>query len=671
MFKFMLRCGLCLLGLSWLHVQAKPNDQESESLAAALNRVPVGAWDRIAFTDYNATMQTLGEAWPPENAALTERQRAGWEAVWQPEIFSGTVEIEKLGFSPFNVGQVILAQSAADPDSSSPGDFMLWLEGAFESEQVVQALQGELYQPVSDFPVEAYFATRDNPWSQFLPFIALPDGHTLLGASSREILSSVLQIYDGAGTSLLRENPLLAELTTLSPRSTSGYLRLNEPADTCPIAGSLFTEHGLQYDPGAASWQYTLNLGYTRQQGITNIRGLADSLEFSVMNVPPYPGVLGQHTHILSQGLYEHSSGRILQFVMGLHTTQDLAHLPFDVAPTTNPCALFESPPAASAGLALAFLPDLSGNQANVQIRFGNTEQALYNAGWTAPSSETLTEEQQTTLNSTWRTALAFEQDFPEWFGFSAQNIEQVAEISLQNNEYIRVVWGRFTTSDVEAALGKTGYVPIEQYGGTRVFTLRNTPEVGGVLLSSLTQNAASPGDGVLIFASQPANIRLVLDIFTQNFRSSLLRVRDLLLTARALEDSTNVTLRRFVNPVDDGLVCGVTPYRVEGFANVLREDGWHFLYALGSNQSIEDPDSAVEALAAVLENSDYPVQGPGSETFGALSTVIETRTVVEPSTTVLLVDLRIDAPAQQASFFGQDLAQASLPPCVLGDLAG
>jgi hypothetical protein len=43
---------------------------------------------------------------------------------------------------------------------------------------------------------------------------------------------------------------------------------------------------------------------------------------------------------------------------------------------------------------------------------------------------------------------------------------------------------------------------------------------------------------------------------------------------------------------------------------------------------------------------------------------------VVENGAAMILVDLRVEGSEQQASFFGQELAQASLPPCALGDIS-
>jgi hypothetical protein len=223
---------------------------------------------------------------------------------------------------------------------------------------------------------------------------------------------------------------------------------------------------------------------------------------------------------------------------------------------------------------------------------------------------------------------------------------------------------------EVEAALVNAGYVAVEQYMGTRVYTLRQAPESGGVLLRSLTQIAAAPQDGVLLFTNQTAHARRTMDILDGSTQSLLMRSRELVLVSRATEDATNAILRRYINPVVGGLVCNLPPYRAEGFANVLRPDGWHFLYVLGFNRTLEDAETIAGALADVLESSDYPLQGPGSATLGELSTVTATRWVVENGASMILVDLRVEGTEQQASFFGQDLAQAALPPCALGDIS-
>ena len=658
-----LRKTLYVLALTPLLLTARPAATQTESqfdMNAALSRVPLTEWETIAYTDFTSTMTALGEVWTPTEAELTLGQQAGWTGVWKPALFS--LPLEEVGFSAWQVESAVTARSG--------NRFVIWLEGQFDLMQIATRLLDGLYEPMEDFPAEGYRAITGR-WQSEMPYVVIPDGHTLLIATSPEDLTALLDVYDGHAPSLIEDEGLLYLLSGIPSPVTSRLLRLNQNAVGCIADSSQMVAHGLRYTPEESRWQYVLDLGFAREIINAERQQLFNALEYSTWRVLPYDGVAGQHTRIVSEQPYEDEAGTILQYTMNVQP--DLQHLPFDVAKEADTCLLFSAPTAAATAQAITWIPDLSGGRLTVTIRFGNAEQALYNAGLNAPLSDprkVLNERQQASLNSTWRTALAFESDFSEWFGFPPQRIRQTIDLALNNGEYVRVLWGDFTTTEIEAALSKTGYVALEQYLGTRVFTLRQAPESGGVLLSSLTQFAASPEDGVLLFTNQIPNARLTLDILAGNFQTSLVRTRELVLVSRATEDATNVTLRRYVNPVTGGLVCNLPPYRAEGFANVLRPDGWHFLYVLGFNRSIDDAEGITVALAQALESSDYPLQGPGSQTLGELSEVSSMNWLVENGAAVILVDLRVRGSEQQASFFGQDLAQAALPPCALGDIA-
>lgn len=653
--------GVC--SLMPASAQSQGGDLRPFDLLAAFNRIPTGEWETLGFTDLSGTMQTLDQVWPPASAdALTPQQQAAWNGVWQPPLFS--LALEPLGFSAFQVEHVAEARRKTQ--------FVLWLEGQFSLSQIAAGLLSARYEALPDFSAESYRATTDDKWREVMPYISLPDGNTLLIASSETGLRSLLNVYDGLATPFGDSDKLLQLLGTVSAPMTSGVLRLDRGSVGCALESSRLVAHGLRYDSETAIWQYHLTIGYPSETVVTNVQGLADSLEFSTYSLPNYDGVIGQHTRIINQILQDDSAGSVLQFNMNLYDSPEMPHLPFDLARQTNTCALFSAPPASAMALAATYVPDLSGGRLDLVMRFGNAEQALYNAGLPAESlgSEApLDERQQIALNSTWRTALVFEKNFTEWFGFSPDKIRQTVELELKQGDYVRILWGDFSVEQIEAALAKTGYVAIEQYAGTRIFTLRNVPQAGGFLLSSLTQTAAAPQDGVLIFTNQNTNLRLTLDILNRTFQTTLVRSQDFTLASRALGDATNITLRRFVNPLSGGLVCGLPPYRVEGFANVLRPDGWHFLYVLGFNRVLDGAEAVAAALAEALESSDYPLQGPGSATFGELSTVYQVETFFASNSTVLLIDLSVFGSDQQASFFGQDLAQATLTPCALGDI--
>jgi hypothetical protein len=661
-----LRSYLCLflLGLVVFPTLTTAQNARQFDLFAALSRVPMGEWETIAYSDFSSTMTDLGEVWTPaSDAALTPGQEAGWVGVWKPDLF--TLTLEEAGFSAWQVESVVEARVE--------GRFIIWLEGRFDPSHIAASLPEVNYGPVSDFPAESFQATVAGRWQRLMPYVAIPDGHTLLIAATLDDLRAMLDVYDGQAPALIDNDELLRLLTDVPTSVTSRVVRLNQTPTGCPAEHSQMVAHGLAYISQDATWQYVLDLGFAREVLNTELQQLGNALEYSTWRVLPYDGVAGQHTRIVAQQPHQDDAGTILQFTMNVQPDAELQHIPFDIAAEPDTCRLFSAPPAAATALAVSRIPDLSGGRLSVTIRYGNAEQALYNAGLNEPLSDPrkiLNERQQASLNSTWRTALAFESDFMEWFGFPPQRIHQTIDLTMDNGEYVRVLWGDFTVVEVEAALVKTGYVAVEQYLGTRVYTLRQVPESGGVLLSSLTQIAAAPQDGVLLFTNQTANARRTMDILDGSTQSLLMRSRELVLVSRATEDATNAILRRYINPVAGGLVCNLPPYRAEGFANVLRPDGWHFLYALGFNRTLEDAETIAGALADVLESSDHPLQGPGSATLGELSSVTATRWVVENGASMILVDLRVEGTEQQASFFGQDLAQAALPPCALGDIA-
>ncbi|HLA42476.1 MAG TPA: hypothetical protein VJZ27_03515, partial [Aggregatilineales bacterium] len=344
---------------------------------------------------------------------------------------------------------------------------------------------------------------------ELMPFISLPDGHTLLIASSEDFLQTILQVYDGLALSVVENDRLLRWLGELTPQMTSGVLRFDQPALGFPIENSRVIVHGLRYDTASDTWKYLLDIGFPSETIITNIGDLVNGLEFSTHHIPPYPGVFGQHTSVTENRLHESNNGSILQFILSLEPDSGMQYMPFEIARQPNNCDLFSVPPAAAIAQALEFIPDLSVGRVDVNLQFGNVEQALYNAGLENPhsfASASLSERQQVSLNSTWRTALAFENDFSEWFGFPPERILQTVELVVDGGDYVRVIWGEFTTADVIAALSKTGYVAVEQQDATRIFSLRQAPDSGGFLLSSLTQTAASPQNGILIFTNQISN---------------------------------------------------------------------------------------------------------------------------------------------------------------------
>ncbi|MCL4878879.1 MAG: hypothetical protein KJ064_19620 [Anaerolineae bacterium] len=632
---------------------------EQLEVFSALSRIPVYDWQTIAYTDFAGTMQALGENWPPETSP-NETQRTAWERVWRPEFFS--MELPQIGLDPYQVTRIVEARRE--------NEFILWVEGAFNTYDIASALPALAYVLLPDFPNEAYRATGQNKWRDLMPYVALPGRNTLLIASSAGHLQTMLNIYDGHTLPVIQNDTLLLLLGEVSPNMTSSVLRFDHPPATCLTALSRFVAHGQRYDPESQTWQYILNLGFLDRVSIAEVRSLTDKLEYSTMRPASYNGVVGQHTTVLDQHLYESGSSSILQFVMRLQP--GFGALPFDLATQSNTCRLFSAPDAAAVSLGIAQLQDLGAARTDGTIRYGNVEQAFYNAGLNSPvltPTQILNSAQEAALNSTWRGDLAFENEFEQWFGFPSENIRQAIEMSFSIGDYERILWGDFESRDVETALKNNGYVALEQYMGTRIFFLREAPASGGFLLESLAKFAASPRDGMLILSNNLVNIRLSMDVINQQVRSTLPRSRDLLMTTRALGDVTNVIIHRYTNPRSGGLVCGLPPYRVEAFANVLRLDGWHFLYALGFPVARQDSEEVAAALAKTLENSDYPLQGPGSATLGELASVVSTRVLTETETTVIVVEMLISANDQQASFFGQDFAQANLPPCALGDI--
>jgi hypothetical protein len=659
--KTMLCLGLLMVSVAIPLTDAQQTSQTFD-LYAALSRIPQGEWETVAYTDLTATMRDLGETWLPSEARLTPLQEAAWVGVWRPNVLS--LDLAAIAIQPYHLERMVEARQG--------NNFVLWLEGQFQVDEVGVALGRIGYQPLDNFPAEAYRATSEDNWQRFIPYISLPDGHTLIIASSPDYLRATLDVYDGLSSGVITNDELLPWLSDLSASVTSGVVRFQQTSQGCPLDASRLVAHGLRFDAASQQWQYVLHVVFPSEITLNDIRPLAEGLEYSTHRIAVYNGVMGQHTHIIAQNVFEGESGSIVQFILNLRPDPNMQHLPIELAPEPDTCLLFKTPPASASTLALAYLPDLSAGRVDMMIRYGNSEQALYNAGLNEPLTDLslqLTDTQQVSLNSTWRTALAYESKFDDWFGFSPNRIRQAVEVTLDRGEYTRVLWGDFTTDEVETALEKTGFVAVEQYLGTRVFILRDAPASGGLLLSNLTQTAASPEDGVLVFANTIANLRVSLDILNQDFRSPLLRVRELVVMTRALGDATNVTLRRTVNPRSGGLVCGLPPYKVESFANVRRPDGWHFLYGIGSNRPWENAEGVAAALGETLENSDYPLQGPGSATLGQLAAVAGTEVIQEADAAVILVDLLVDAPDQQASFLGQDLAQATLPPCAWGDI--
>jgi|GEM_PF-6044510 len=649
---------LLLLGIALFSgiTSAAPNPQNRPfDLYSALSRVPVGEWETIAYTNYVGVMQTVNLAWPPDSATLTDEQQHAWAGVWQPDFFN--LPLEEFGFSTQQIKYVIEARQA--------NDFTLWIEGDFDTLSIAENLQTAFYRRLAEFPVEAYLTDANDQRRRLMPYIAIPNGNTLLIASTQDNLLKLLAIHDGLSNPLIWDDAGLVRLNELNPDLLSAVLRFDTASQGCAIESSRFIAHGLRYN--LDNWQYILNIGFPSEALVTNVTTLTNNLENSTYQVNGYKGILGQHTTILNQDVFT-GSGSILQFTMALNPT--MQQLPFAVATEPNTCLAFSAPPMSAADQTIAFLPDLSGGRVNYTIQFGNVERALFDAGRQTSSitlDDTLTPQQQAALNNTWRTVLVFEDNFEMLFGFSPTAIQQTADLEMNNGEYVRVMWGTFTTAEVEDALIQTGYVAAEQHDGTRIFTLRDTPNS---LLDSVAQNVASPADGVLLLTNSITNSRLTIDIYNNTFTTQLLRSRDLILTARALQDATNATLRRFITPLDVGLVCGLPPYRTEAFANVLRNDGWHFIYALGfNNVAIEDPEILAQNLATILESSDYPLQGLGSETFGERVNVLGTRVTVESSITVVVIDMLISGTDQEASYFGQDLAQSSLPPCALGDI--
>jgi hypothetical protein len=627
------------------------------SLESALSRVPTADWDSIAYTDLATTMQAQGGDWPTPQ--LSAAQQSAWEGVWLPRLFS--LAVEALGFSPWSVERVVEARQA--------DGFALWLEGQFELDTIITALLAAQYEPLSRFPSEAYRANPGSLWQTEAPYIALLNGHTLLIASSQGYLADSLAVYDGLSLPIASNDVLLPWMSEVSPQLASAVIRFDQTSANCPAEASRMILHGLRYVASAQAWEYILNLGYPSETIVTNVQALAENLEFSAFPSLRYGGVIGQHTTLASRNLYESGTGSLLQFILSL--APQMQHLPFELAQERDSCRLFAAPPANANALALKFLPDLSGGQVDYTIRFGNAEQSLYDAGVAAPlSMRGLNAQQELALSSTWRTDLASQANFAQWFGFEATQIRQAVELAVPTGDYARLIWGDFDRARVEKALTETGYVALEQHKGVRLFTLRDQPEQGGFLLSSLAQTIALPADGVMLLSSQVVNLRLTLDIYNGDFRSPLIRAGDFLSMARALHDATTVTLKRYWNPLVGGLVCGLPPYRSQGFANVQRSDGWHFLYALGFTSDLAEADLLGQALAASLESSEYPLFGPGSQTFGDLSQVWEVRVIRESGATVLVVDLAIDPEYGGGSFFGQDLSQASLAPCALGDIS-
>lgn len=646
--------GLFLL-VGWPSTQAQIT---VTPLYTALSRVPDQAWQTITYSDVAGSMTAFGTEWPPTEGGATEEQSTVLASIWQPQISNAT--LSNLGFTVNQVNHVTRAEQ--------DDQFILWLEGNFDPNQIAKRLQTAFYTPLADFPAESYQAVATNAWRQLVPYIALPSNNHILITSSETLLLALLNIHDGRRASLIEDNELMTELSEANATMTSALLRFDHPPSNCPIEDSAVVVHGQRYNADDGLWEYLLNIGYDNQTPEWDIDDLAETLEYSIYANEFYSGVLGQHTALQDARPYPANRSRIMQFRLSLAPT--LEQLPFEIGTEPDSCQFFRAPPAASADLAVTYVPDISARRVDGIIRYGNVEQALYNAGMSPGDMDNLndlTMTQAAAQNGTWRTDLVTEGDFEAWFGFPANSIAQVIEFSIQNGEYIRILWGDFDVTATEAALRDTGYVALEQYFGTRVFELRNPPDVGGIFLSRLVREAAAPEDGVLVFANNLTNIRLALDIFKERVSPSMLRSPELLLMASAVEDATNVTLRRFANPQSSGLICGILPYNVEAFANVLRPDGWHFIYGLGTSSTVLNVNEALETLSETLENSDYPMQGPGSFTFGERSTVIDARVVAEGTSTMLMVELQVTGNDQEASFFGQDLAQAALPPCALG----
>lgn len=634
-----------------------PKNQLPE-VYSALSRIPNEEWQTVAYTDFVSLMEAQGEIWPPAESELNQKQQKAWNNAWQPHFL--TSDLTRLGFSPYQITQVVEARRESD--------FILWVEGTFNTLDVALALPALGYEMLPEFPTEAYRANQSE-WRGLMPYIALPGQNILLIASSEANLQTMLTIYDGHMLPIVEQDNLLVLLGEISLKVSSSVLRFDSSSPNCPANSSHLVSHGLRYNNETSTWEYVLNLGYPTAIPLANARYLTERLEYSTLRPSFYNGVVGQHTYVLDQRLYEGAGGSILQFVMQLRP--DFEALPFDLAEQTNVCAIFSAPDAAAISLALTRIQDLGAARADGTIRYGNVEQALYNAGLNNAHinpTQILTPPQEAALNSTWRTDLAFENEFEGWFGFSPDDIRQVVEMGFSIGDYERIIWGDFTTAQVESALKNNGYVAVEQYNGTRVFILREVP-VSGFLLDRLAKIVASPADGILVLSNTLINLHLLMDVLRGEVRSTLPFSRDLLLTTRALQDATNVIIHRFINPRSGGLVCGLPNYRVEAFANVLRPDGWHFLYALGFSGARQDGEEIATDLAETLENSDHPLQGPGSTTIGELATVVDTRTIAENDATVVVVEMRVDTTDQQASFFGQDFAQANLPPCALGDI--
>src|SRR5690606_5124231 len=158
------------------------------------------------------------------------------------------------------------------------------------------------------------------------------------------------------------------------------------------------------------------------------------------------------------------------------------------------------------------------------------------------------------------------------------------------------------------------------------------------------------------------------LDTMRQASLVSWMRHEETILLAQAMQDATNITLRRYIGLQSNGLICGLPLYKAQAFANVQRHDGWYFLFGVAF-PDLPDADPLTERLAYTLEESDLSMLGPGSASFGDLSSVTNMWQVRDGNMVAVVIELRVYADDQQASFFGQDLAQSSFPPCALGDM--
>jgi hypothetical protein len=614
----------------------------------------MGDWQTLAYADY-ARLWAEHEEAPPSATDLR------WASVWTPSLF--VLEEASLGFS---WGQVAFAAEARREE-----DFALWLDGAFEVHRIVAALQAQGYQALEDFPAEAYYGLEANKAQELAPFIALPDGRTLLIAGTALTLEALLGVYDAATPDMSAQDALLRHYARLTPPPVSALARLDNRSRACPAEASRLVLHGVFYDPERQIWGYQLGLGYALRPLNRDIEALGEALEYSTYIPPAAQGVFGQETSLRRIRLENEPASFWALYELELAPNRpDLLPLPFELARLPDICPLFQSPPASAFSRALRWMPDLSAGRVGLELRFGNTQQALYHAG--VLDLETLDparlgENPLAAFNATWRTPLAFQSSFEVWFGWPSHRIRQTLDLTLENNAYTRLVWGDFSRLTSEEALSKSGYVALEQYQGARVFLLQTPPPNGGSVLASVALYVAVPQDGLLIMANERDNLRFALDIWAREVITAFERNPQMEAAARLLADATNLTLKRFIKTPQTPLICGLPPYRVEAFANVLRPDGWRLIYLLGFESSPSDPNALAQAIGVALENSTYPLRGPGSATFGELSRVLSVASPQEDGVAFVRVELAIDAPPQTASFFGQDILQTV--PCALANV--